>query len=67
MLTALIFGAFHLLDIFLFDASFTEVIINAILAIVFGLLIGYIYQETRSILTPVLMHGCLNGLSLLPL
>ena len=67
MLTALVFGAFHLLDIFLISGSFAEVIINAIFALVFGLLIGYFYQETRSILTPILMHGCLNGLSLLPL
>jgi membrane protease YdiL (CAAX protease family) len=67
MLAALIFGAFHLLDVFLIDVSFAGVIINAVIAIVFGLLIGYIYQETRSILTPILMHICLNGLSLLPL
>jgi len=67
MLTALIFGAFHLLDIFLLNVTFAGVAINAMFALVFGLLIGYIYQETRSILTPVIMHSCLNGLSLLPL
>ena len=67
MLAALIFGAFHLLYIFATDVSFSGVVTNAALAVVFGLLIGYIYQETRSILTPILMHICLNGLSLLPL
>jgi membrane protease YdiL (CAAX protease family) len=67
MLTALIFGAFHLLDVFLVDVTFAGVVINALIAIFFGFLMGYIYQETHSILTPVIMHSCLNGLSLLPL
>jgi membrane protease YdiL (CAAX protease family) len=67
MLATLIFGAVHFLDIFLLDLSFVDVIINAIFAMIFGLLMGYIYQETDSILTPILMHICLNGLSLLPL
>ena len=67
MLTAFIFGAVHLLDIFLLDLSLLDAIISAMFAMLFGLLIGYIYQETRSILTPILMHSCLNGLPLLPL
>jgi len=67
ILTALIFGAVHLLDLFLLDLSVAGAAINAMFAMLFGLVIGYIYQETRSILTPILMHICLNGLSLLPL
>ena len=67
ILTALIFGAVHLLDLFLLDLSIASAAINAMFAMLFGLVIGYIYQETRSILTPILMHICLNGLSLLPL
>jgi membrane protease YdiL (CAAX protease family) len=67
MLSALIFGVLHLLYISIPGTSLAGVVINAILAVVFGLLMGYIYQETRSILTPVLMHSLLNGLSLLPL
>ena len=65
--TALIFGAVHLLDIFLLDLSLINAIVNAMFVVLFGLLIGYVYQETRSLLTPILMHSCLNGLSLLPL
>jgi len=60
-------GAVHFLDIFLLDLSFVNAIVNTIFAMIFGLLIGYIYQETDSILRPILMHSCLNGLSLLPL
>jgi membrane protease YdiL (CAAX protease family) len=67
MLTVLIFGVSHLLNIFAFDISFIEASGNAGFAIFVGFLIGYFYQETRSILTPILMHSCLNGLSLLPL
>jgi len=68
ILTALIFGAVHLSDIFLFDLSFVNAIINAALAMLFGFLMGYVYQETRSILGPILMHICLNGLPMvLPL
>ena len=68
ILTALIFGSLHLLDIFLFDLSLTNAIFNAAFATLFGLLLGYAYQETRSILGPVLMHCCLNVLPLvLPL
>ena len=67
MLTASIFGAVHLLDIFLLELLIIDAIINATFVMLLGLLIGYIYQETRSILAPILMHSCLNGLSLLPL
>ena len=66
ILTALVFGAVHLLDIFLLNSPIIAAITNAIIVMLLGLLIGYIYQETLSILTPILMHGCLNGLSLLP-
>ena len=67
MLTALIFGMIHLLNIFVLDLSLVNAIIRAMFAMLFGLLIGYIYQETRSLLGPILMHGCLNGLTnLLP-
>jgi membrane protease YdiL (CAAX protease family) len=64
ILTALIFGSVHILDIFLFDLSLTSGIINAAFATLLGLLLGYAYQETRSILGPVLMHCCLNVLPL---
>jgi len=68
IVTAFIFGAVHLSDIFLFDITLVNVIINAALAMFLGLVLGYIYQETRSILTPILMHVCLNGLPIaLPL
>ena len=62
MLTALIFGTIHLLNIFVLNLSLANAIIRAMFAMLFGLLIGYIYQETRSILGPILMHSCLNGL-----
>jgi len=62
ILTALIFGAVHLSDVLLFNLSFINAIINTALAMLFGLLLGYVYQETRSILGPILMHVCLNGL-----
>jgi len=67
VLTAFIFGAVHLLDIFLLELSVIDAIVNAVIVMLLGLLIGYIYQETLSILTPILMHSCLNGFSLLPL
>jgi len=68
ILTAFIFGAVHLSDIFLFDITLVNAIINAALAMLLGLVLGYIYQETRSILGPILMHVCLNGLPIaLPL
>jgi membrane protease YdiL (CAAX protease family) len=62
ILTALIFGAVHVYDIFLFDLSAINAVINAMLAMIFGLMLGYVYQETHSILGPILMHVCLNGL-----
>ena len=65
MFTALVFGAVHLLDVFLLDLSVAQAIINASIVMLLGLLIGYVYQETYSILTPIVMHSCLNGLSLI--
>jgi len=67
ILAALFFGLSHLSDIFLLGLTLTAAVINATFAALLGLLIGYVYQESHSLLTPILMHSCLNAFSsLLP-
>ncbi len=67
ILTATVFGAAHLLDVFLLDLSPPNASVNATFTVFLGLVIGYVYQESRSILTPILMHASMNGLSLIGL
>jgi membrane protease YdiL (CAAX protease family) len=66
IISAFIFGAFHLTHYFMWDCSPLEAGGDAGFAVLAGLLLGYLYQQTGSILIPSLMHSCLNGSSLLP-
>lgn len=62
IVTAFIFGLFHLFDTFLLDMTLSSAFFNSLFAILLGILLGYVYQETRSVFTPILMHSCLNGI-----
>ncbi|RZN69866.1 MAG: CPBP family intramembrane metalloprotease, partial [Candidatus Methanolliviera hydrocarbonicum] len=43
------------------------VLIQVISASIFGLIAGYIYQETKSLAGPVVIHNLFDGLSMLSL
>jgi membrane protease YdiL (CAAX protease family) len=53
ILTALIFGFIHLLDFFLFNLTLISAIVNALFAILFGLLLGYIFQRSPPLSVPI--------------
>lgn len=63
ILAALLFGLSHLSDMFLLGLTLTVAATGAMFAPLLGLVIWYVYQESGSLLTPILMHSCLNAFS----
>ena len=62
VITALIFGLGHLGPHMFFGGSWLSLAPHLAFATVYGLCSSYIYQETRSLAGPVLMHNAVDGL-----
>jgi len=61
-ITAVIFGLGHLGPHVFFDGSWVTLPLHLILATLYGLGSSYIYQETRSLAGPIVMHNVVDGL-----
>lgn len=62
LLAAIIFGLAHIINIFTI-ANVCFVIGQVISAIIFGLIVGYFYQETRSLIPAIIIHNLANGIA----
>jgi membrane protease YdiL (CAAX protease family) len=62
ILGALLWGAFHLINILVMPLG--SVLFVVLLTTVAGLLMGYAYQETRSLLTTIIVHSTMFGVPL---
>jgi membrane protease YdiL (CAAX protease family) len=61
VISAIIFGLGHFGPHIFFGGSYITLVPHLILAALCGLFIGYIYQETRSLLGPILIHNIYDG------
>jgi membrane protease YdiL (CAAX protease family) len=62
VITAILFGVGHFGPHIFFGGSWLSLIPHLIFATLFGLAAGYIYQETKSLAGPILMHNIVDGL-----
>ena len=62
VITAIIFGVGHIGPHIFFRRSWVSLVPHLIFATLFGLCTGYIYQETKSLAGPILMHNIVDGL-----
>jgi membrane protease YdiL (CAAX protease family) len=62
VITAVIFGVGHFGPHVFFGGSWLSLAPHLVFAALYGLCSGYIYQETRSLAGPVLMHNVVDGL-----
>jgi membrane protease YdiL (CAAX protease family) len=62
VVAAVIWGLFHFINILIMPAG--PVVFTVMLTIVAGLLMGYAYQETGSLLTTVIVHNTIFGVPL---
>jgi len=62
IVSSVIFGLAHFFNL-LFGAKFTIVLFQSIFATFIGLILGYVYQETKSIEGPTKIHNVANGLA----
>lgn len=62
VITAILFGVGHFVPHIFFGSSLLSLAPHLIIATLCGLSLGYIYQETRSLAGPILMHNVYNGL-----
>lgn len=62
VITAIIFGVGHFGPHMFFGMSLLSLIPHLIIATLYGLCSSYIYQETRSLAGPILMHNLYDGL-----
>ena len=60
---AIIWGAFHFINILMMPLG--PVVLTVILTTFAGLAMGYAYQETRSLLTTIIVHNTLFGVPLI--
>jgi membrane protease YdiL (CAAX protease family) len=60
IVAAVIFGLSHLFNLYRKPLEF--VVPQMIYATVFGLVAGYVYQETRSLAGPIILHNVADGL-----
>ena len=73
IIAAILFGLLHLVNLIAgsllnFGHEFVPfVLMQVIFASIFGLIAGYIYQETKSLAGPVVMHNLIDGLGTLSL
>ncbi len=62
VITAIIFGVGHFGPHMFFGGSWLSLVPHLIIATAYGLCSSYIYQETRSLAGPILMHNVYDGL-----
>jgi len=62
VITAIIFGVGHFGPHIFFGSSLLSLAPHLAFATLCGFCLGYIYQETRSLLGPILMHNIIDGL-----
>ena len=62
VITAIIFGVGHFGPHIFFGGSWISLAPHLIFATLYGLCSGYIYQETKSLAGPILMHNIVDGL-----
>lgn len=60
---AIFWGGFHFINI-LVGMPINAVLLTVLLTTAAGLLMGYVYQETRSLLTTIIVHNTLFGVPL---
>jgi membrane protease YdiL (CAAX protease family) len=60
IIAAIIFGLIHSFRVFSGETIGTA-IITVIYAFMYGLIMGYVYQETRSLAGPIIMHNLADG------
>jgi membrane protease YdiL (CAAX protease family) len=63
VITGIIFGVGHFVPHIFFGGSWFLLAPHLIFATIYGLSSSYIYQETRSLVGPILMHNIVDGLS----
>jgi membrane protease YdiL (CAAX protease family) len=62
IIAGILFGIGHVVPHFFFGGPWISVGPHLVFAALFGLLAGYIYQETRSLAGPIVMHNVVDGL-----
>lgn len=62
IITAIIFGLGHSGPHMFFGSSWLTLVPHLLLALLYGLCSSYIYQETKSLVGPILMHNVVDGL-----
>jgi membrane protease YdiL (CAAX protease family) len=62
IITAMIFGVGHFGPHFFFGGSLLTLAPHLLFAILCGLCLSYVYQESRSLVGPILMHNVVDGL-----
>jgi len=62
IITAIIFGVGHFGPHLFFGGSWLTLVPHLLFATAFGLCSSYIYQETKSLVGPILMHNVIDGL-----
>lgn len=62
VITAIIFGLGHLGPHIFFGGSWLSLAPHLVFATLYGLCSSYIYQETKSLVGPILMHNVTDGL-----
>ena len=62
IVAGVLFGVGHIVPFIFFGQPWLFLGIEVIFATLFGLLAGYIYQETRSLAGPIVMHNIVDGL-----
>jgi len=62
IITAMIFGLGHLGPHLFFGRSWQTLVPHLLFALLYGLFSSYIYQETKSLAGPILMHNVVEGL-----
>jgi membrane protease YdiL (CAAX protease family) len=62
VITAIVFGVGHFGPHIFFGSSWLSLIPHLVIATLIGLCLGYIYQETGSLVGPILMHNVYDGL-----
>jgi len=62
VVTAIIFGVGHIGPHIFFGGSWVSLVPHLIFATLYGFCSAYIYQETKSLAGPILMHNIVDGL-----
>ncbi len=64
ILTVVLLGVTHLLLMMLLGGKFRGVLLESLYIMIFAFFIGYVYQQTNSLIGPILAHNILRGLGI---